>query len=137
MSAELDIARQFIEDHPDEAAVVLEQVSFGEAASLLAVLDPSLASRAVGRISATLAVESLKLMDSAQAAGLLERLPLDYAARMLRRADTDTREVWLTTLPTERADMLRRKLKFPSGTAGALADPLVLALPEEMPISEA
>ncbi|MSR06186.1 MAG: magnesium transporter [Gemmatimonadetes bacterium] len=137
MSAELDLARQFIEDHPADAASVLEQVTFGEAAALLALLDPSLASRAVGRISATLAVESLKLMDNAQVAGLLERLPLDYAARMLRRADTDTREVWLNTLPAERGEMLRRKLRFPPGTAGYLADPLVLSLPQDMLVSEA
>lgn len=137
MSAELDLARQFIEDHPAEAASVLEQVSFGEAASLLSILDPSLASRAVGRISASLAVDCLKLLDNKKAAGMLEQLPLDYAARMLRRADADTREVWLGSLPADRAELLRRKLRFPTGTAGALADPLVLALPEEMAVSEA
>ncbi len=137
MSAELDLARQFIEDHPDDAAAVLEQVSYGEAAALLGELDPSLASRAVGRISATLAVDCLKLMDHEQAAGLLDRLPLDYAARMLRRADDATREAWLGTLPGDRAEMLRRKLRFPSRTAGALADPLVLSLPEEMTTAEA
>lgn len=137
MSAELDLARQFIEDHPADAALVLEQVSYGEAASLLAQLDPSLASRAVGRISASLAVDCLKLLENEQAAGLLERLPLDYAARMLRRADPETREVWLKSIPPDRAELLRRKLRFPSGTAGALADPLVLALPEEMLVAEA
>lgn len=137
MPAELDLARRFIEDHADDAAAVLEQVSFGEAAALLAELDPSLASRAIGRVSATLAVDCLRLMEQDSVAGLLERLPLDYAARMLRRADADTRDVWLNSLPGERAEMLRRKLRFPSGTAGALADPLVLALPEELPVAEA
>ena len=137
MSAELDLARRFIEDHPADAAATLEQVSFGDAAALLAELDPSLASRAIGRVSASLAVDCLKLLDNQQVAGLLERLPLEAATRMLRRADTDTRDVWLTSLPGERAEMLRRKLRFPPGTAGALADPLVLALPEEMLVSEA
>lgn len=137
MSVELDLVRQFIEDHPADAAAVLEQVSFAEAASLLGVLDPSLASRAVGRLSATLAVESLKLMDTEQAVGLLERLPLDYTARMLRRADPDTRELWLNTLPADRAEMLRRKLRFPKGTAGYLADPLVLSLPQDMLVADA
>src|SRR5262245_58310751 len=96
-----------------------------------------LASQAIGRVSASLAVDCLKLMQAEQAAGMLERLPLDYAARMLRRADADTRERWLMSVPPDRAELLRRKLKFPPGTAGSLADPLVLALPEELPVSEA
>ena len=33
--------------------------------------------------------------------------------------------------------MLRRKLKYPPGTAGAIADPLVLALPEDQTVAEA
>jgi magnesium transporter len=137
MSLELKVVRRFIEDHPAEAAATLEQVSFGDAAALLAELDPSLASRAVGRFSASLAVECLLEMPPENVTGLLERLPLDAATRLLRRADADTREVWLNTLPEERAQMFRRKLRYPPGTAGALADPLVLALPEDLSVVEA
>ncbi len=137
MSRELEIVRQFIEDHPAEAAAALEQVSFVEAAALLADLDPALACRAVGRLSAGLAVDCLREMDTANVANLLERLPLDVAARMLRRADNDTRETWLDSLAPERGEFLRRKLRFPAGSAGSLADPLVLALPGDMSVSEA
>jgi magnesium transporter len=137
MKVDTDIVRRFIEDHPAEAAATLEQVSFADAASLLAELDPSLASRAVGRFSATLAVECLLEMPKENVSGLLEKLPLDVATRMLRRADPDTREVWLSTLHAERAGLLRRKLKYPPGTAGAIADPLVLALPEDQTVAEA
>jgi len=137
MSTELRVVRRFIEDHPAEAAATLEQVSFGDAAALLAELDPSLASRAVGRFSASLAVECLLEMPQQNVANLLERLPLETAARMLRRADADTRETWLNTLSKERAEMLRRKLRYPPGTAGAFADPLVLALPDDLSVAEA
>jgi magnesium transporter len=137
MSIDLEVARRFIEDHPAEAAATLEQVSFGDAAALLAELDPSLASRAVGRFSASLAVECLLEMPQENVTSLLERLPLDVAARMLRRADAHTREVWLEALSGERAGILRRKLRYPPGTAGALADPLVLALPEDQTVADA
>ena len=137
MGRELDLVRRFIDDHPAEAAATLEQVSFIDAAALLAELDPSLACRAVGRFSAGLAVDCLLEMSSEHVANLLERLPLDVATRMLRRADPDTRETWLGSLSTERADFLRRKLRYPPGTAGALADPLVLALPEDISVADA
>ena len=54
---------------------------------------------------------------------------LDLAARILTRASDETRRLWLAELPEEHAEFLRRKLRYPPGTAGALVDPLVLALP--------
>jgi magnesium transporter len=70
-------------------------------------------------------------------AGVLGELPLDLAARILMRAGQETRDAWLAAVPEERAEFLRRKLRYPPGTAGALVDPLVLALPEDLSVAEA
>jgi magnesium transporter len=112
-------------------------VSFNDAAALLAELDPRLAAHAIARISATLAVECLRSMHVEQVAAVLAELPVDLAARLLRLASSDGRERWLAAIPADRRELLARKLRFPSATAGALADPLVLALPADTIVADA
>lgn len=137
MRSELLVASRFAEDHPGEAAAVLEEASFTEAAGVLAEIPATMAAHVLARISPSLAVDCLRAMPSQQVAGVLEALPLDLTARLLRRATDDVRDGWLTALPAELSEALRRKLRFPPGTAGALSDPLVLALPSDMSVTEA
>jgi magnesium transporter len=137
MRADLGLAARFAADHPEEAAAALEQLSFADAAALLADLDPPDAAQLVARISAALAVDCLKTMPDRLVGSLLGELPLDLAAHILVRAAEETRRLWLAELPPERAEFLRRKLRYPPGTAGALVDPLVLALPEDLSVAEA
>ncbi len=137
MRADLSVAARFVDDHPEEAALVLEQMSFADAAALLAELDPAQGARLVARLSAALAVDCLRSMPDRLVAGVLDALPIDLGARVLMRASAETRESWLAGLSPERAAFLRRKLRYPPGTAGALVDPLVLALPEDLSVAEA
>jgi len=137
MRADLSVATRFIEDHPEEAAQVLEQLSFADAAALLAELDAEQGARVVARLSAALAVDCLRSLPDRLVAAVLAELPIDLGARILMRAGGETRESWLAGLTPERAEFLRRKLRYPPGTAGALVDPLVLALPEDLSVGEA
>lgn len=137
MRSELLVASRFAEDHPGEAAAVLEGASFTEAAGLLGELSVSVSAQVLARISPSLAADCLRTMPPQLVAEVLAALPLDITSRLLRRASDETREGWLAGLPTALADALRRKLRFPPGTAGALADPLVLALPADMSVTEA
>jgi len=137
MRADLSVATRFIEDHPEEAAQVLEQLSFADAAALLAELDAEQGARVVARLSAALAVDCLRSLPDRLVAAVLAELPIDLGARILMRAGGETRDSWLAGLTPERAEFLRRKLRYPPGTAGALVDPLVLALPEDLSVGEA
>jgi magnesium transporter len=137
MRADLGLAARFAADHPEDAAAALEQLSFPDAAALLVELDAGDAAQLIAHLSAALAVDCLKTMPDGMVASLLGELPIDLAARILMRADDETRQRWLAVLPAERAEFLRRKLRYPPGTAGALVDPLVLALPEDLSVAEA
>ena len=137
MRADLSVATRFVADHPEEAALVLEQLSFADGAALLAELDAAHGARLVARLSAALAVDCLRSLPDRLVAGVLDELPIDFGARILMRASAETRETWLAALSVERAEFLRRKLRYPPGTAGALVDPLVLALPEDLSVAEA
>jgi magnesium transporter len=137
MRADLGLAARFAADHPEDAAATLEQLSFSDAAALLVELDASEAAQLVTHLSAALAVDCLRTMPDRVVASLLGELQIDLAARILVRAEDDTRQRWLAELPAERAEFLRRKLRYPPGTAGALVDPMVLALPEDLSVAEA
>ncbi len=137
MRAELAVAARFVADHPADAALVMEQLPFGDAAGLLLELAPARGSVVVAHLSAALAVDCLRALPDGVAASLVSELPMDLAVRILVRAPEELRGAWLAGLPAERAEFLRRKLRYPPGTAGALADPLVLALPEELSVAEA
>ncbi len=137
MRADLLLAARFAAHHPEDAAPALEQLPFADAAALFAELDPESAAKLVGHLSAALAVDCLKTMPERLVGSLLGELPLDLAARILVRASEETRRLWLAELPQERAEFLRRKLRYPPGTAGALVDPLVLALPEDLGVADA
>jgi magnesium transporter len=136
MRADLAVATRFVADHPEEAALVLEQLSFADTAALLAELEPAQGAGLVARLSAALAVDCLRSLPDRSVAGVLGELPIDLAAGILKRASDETREAWLAAIPEERAAFLRRKLRYPPGTAGALVDPLVLALPEDLSVAE-
>ena len=137
MRADLRLAARFAADHPEEAAAAMEPLSFADAAAPLAELDAAGAAQLVAHLSATLAADCLQTLPARLVGALLGGLPRDLAARILTRASDETRRLWLAELPEEHAEFLRRKLRYPPGTAGALVDPLVLALPEDLSVAEA
>jgi magnesium transporter len=137
MAIDFAVAAKYLEDHPEEAAAVLERVSFSDAAALFSELNPRLAAQLLARLSASLAVDCLRSMHTEQVATVLAEMPVELAARLLRLASEEVRERWIGALPAETGEVLRRKLRYPPGTAGALADPLVLALPGDLTVAEA
>jgi magnesium transporter len=131
------LALGFMEAHPDGAARLLERAEPAEAAALL------------GDVPARVAAGVLRLMSPAAVAGcaaampveglvaVVAELPLDAAAAVMHRLDPERRDAVLTRLPVTAETPLRRVLAYGPYTAGALADPLALALPEDLTVGEA
>ena len=127
----------FMEAHPDGAARLLERVAPEEAA---AVLDeaPDRVAAEVLRLMAPAAMASCAAaMPADRLAALVGELPLDAAGAVMHRLGPERREAVLTRLPATAEAPLRRLLAYGAYTAGALADPLALALPEDLTVSEA
>jgi magnesium transporter len=76
-------------------------------------------------------------MGDAELVAILDVLPLDAAVAVLRRLPTDRRHVLLAAISEERRARLLAALDYPENTAGALADPLVLALPDDLNVGDA
>lgn len=137
MTAEERVARAFIAEHPDEAALVIERAEPRAAADLLATLEPAVAADVYRALGPTPAASSAAAMPDELLASIIDALPLDVAALAMRRVAMDRREAVIGLLRQDRQDPMRRILSYPENTAGALADPLVQALPEDIAVAEA
>lgn len=136
MSLEQRLAEAYLEAHPPEAAMALERLPAEQRAAVVRTA-PSGSSDALRQMVAPAAAECLARLTRAEAAPLLERLPPDVAIRLLRRMGGDTAERVIGGLTADRQESLRRVLQYAEGTAGALMDPTVLALPDDITVGEA
>ena len=137
MSLEHDLAVAFLESHPAEAAVALERMRGERRAATLAAVPAEAAVPAVRAMVRPVAADCLARLDAAAAGEILERLDVDAAAGVLRRVPPAARPRLFDALGTERREALERLLQYPEGTAGALMDPTVPTLPDDVSIAEA
>lgn len=129
------LLQRLAEGHPTEAAALLGEQTADEAADVLARLPEGTGAKVLGRTASLVAAGALSRLDPARAAALLAQLPLERAAALLRQLESETREGLLLTLPG--SERLRSLITYPRGTAGALMDPSVLALPADLDLEEA
>lgn len=137
MSLESHLAQALVREHPARAAGVLERLGVEEAARALSRPDAAEAAAVLQRMSPQFAAAVLEALGVERSAELLESLPLDVASRLGRRLDGEGREAVLGRLSAQRVRAVRALLRFPENTAGALMDPNVLALPEDLTAKEA
>jgi len=137
METEHLFAQSFLIVHPEEAAAELERLSSSDAAAFLADTPPQVAATALRRMSPFSAAACLSSLAAEPAGLILTALPLDSAAALLRRLESSAQERLLTGISSNVATSLRLLLHYPEGSAGALLDPQALALPEDIPASDA
>jgi magnesium transporter len=137
MTAEERLAVAFLSGHPDAAARVVERADPADAAALLAGLAPRVSAEVFAGLGPTPASACTAALPDEALAGIVSELPLPGAAVAMRRLEPSRREPVLAQLDAERAESLRRMLGYPEHSAGALADPMVLALAEDITAAEA
>jgi magnesium transporter len=137
MSLVLQLAERLLENHPERAARVLESADLQESARIVAAHGTPLAAALVRSLAPRYAAALLASLDPARGAAVLEQLNSSAAARLLRGMPEATREALLDGLAPRHARALRSLLRFAPESAGALLDPWVLALPEDVSAREA
>jgi magnesium transporter len=137
MTLESRLAKELIRQHPGRAAAALDRMRAEETAGVLADVPAADAAAVVASMSPHLAVDVIEKLDPAGAAAVLEELGQDVASRLARRLNEERRQAVFAKLPPRVASTLATLLNFPENTAGALMDPEVLALAEDMTCAEA
>lgn len=136
MKLETQLARAFLEEHPREAALALERLTPAERAEVVRAA-PEEAAAALGEMVAAAAAQCFEMLTPEEAAPALAGLAADVAIALLRRMPHATASSLVAQLPESRRDPLRRALRYPEGTAGAVMDPMVLAIPVDITVGEA
>ncbi len=137
MSLNKKLAGQVLATHPEHATIVLERLGEDETIRLLDSTSVANATSVLERLSpqfATLVVGGIKRDRAAQ---ILDTVGVDVAARLVRRLSEESRDELLALTTEARARGIRSILQFREGSAGAIMDPDVLALPSELSAREA
>lgn len=137
MNLTRSLAVDLADHHPDEAAAALEMLSPDEAAAFLGGLSVERAARVLLRTTAHPAAAILSQLEPPIAARIVARLPTEVAAGYLRLGQPHARERILGALEGRRMRAIRSLLRYPEGSAGALMDPEVLALPVDLTVADA
>jgi magnesium transporter len=80
---------------------------------------------------------ALEQVQPKPAASLVARMPVEIAADLLRRLASEHRDLVLAALPLDLRRSLAALLAFPAGTAGALMDPRVTILTDDLTAAQA
>jgi magnesium transporter len=137
MNVEQRLALAFLESHPTHGAAVLERMPPGQRDDVIRQVPAEAAAAAMREMVAAAAADSLSHLAPAEAGGILDALELETAAALLRRLSSESAGRLVGTLRAERQEAIRRVLRYPDGTAGAVMDPSVPALPDDLSIAEA
>jgi magnesium transporter len=131
------LALAFLEEHPHEAALALDRLPAAQAAALLRAAPAPHAAAAVREMTPRHACESLSALGPAAAAAIVGELPSTEAANLLRRMPPAAGDPLVAALPVRQREPVARALRYPEGTAGALMDPAIFELPEDVTVAEA
>lgn len=137
MNHDLLLSFEFIKNHPVDAARTLEQLQPEETASFLREVSPPLAVDVILFMDSIPASRCLEAMDIKHSGAIMAELPLEIASLFLRRMEEQHKKSILGALPADISEHLRLILHYPEGTAGALMDPKVFILPEDITVKGA
>lgn len=137
MTADEQVATAFLTDHPDDAARIIERLNPSDAAAILSGLKAGVAANVFRVMGPAPAAACTATMDDATVASLIDELPLDDASIAMRAIDEARHPAILDRMEAERREQLHRALAWQDQTAGAMADPLVLALTDDLTVADA
>ncbi|MCC6738260.1 MAG: magnesium transporter [Planctomycetia bacterium] len=131
------LARSLIENHPAEAARVLEAGDPSESAKLLKRLPGGVTGPVIARVAPAAAGAILSKLGEDATRELLAELEPRDAAAIYGYLDEAIRATALTGMSEEKSRKLRLLLTYPPESAGALMDPQAVALTSDQTVQEA
>jgi len=137
MKLERRLADGLVRSHPGHAAAVLERAGAEAGARAAARLPAETLAPVLGRMTPHGGMAILQSLPDEKLSRVLEELELDRAARFARRLPADRVAAVLGRMPERSARSLESLLRFPENSAGALMDPDVLAVSDDLTAREA
>ncbi len=129
--------KEFILNHPVDAVRIIEKLEIDDIITFLDGIPANLASSIINHLDINTSAICLQKISLPKAASIVENLPLENICMMIRRMPTDFTELLLRTISEETATHLKRVLSFPETSVGAIMDPTVFTLPDDITVGEA
>jgi len=130
------MASRFVEDHPSDAAHILDECAPEVIGEILATLPAPVGAGLLRAMTPHAAAAGLARLAPDAAAALAECLPVELAGALLLRLDGTVRGALLNALPAKASLPLRLVLRFPVGTVGSLVDARVVTVRRDTRIGE-
>lgn len=137
MIAEDRLARAFLESHAQHAAMALEHMPVTRAAAVLGAVPPRAAATVLREMTVSCASDCLAHLVPGEAAAIVAELATDNAAGIVRALQPERREPLLAALAEHVRDPIARVLPYPDGTAGAVMDPSIFQLRDDVLVADA
>jgi Mg/Co/Ni transporter MgtE len=131
------LSLRFVEQHPREAAAVLEAQPPESAAAFLDEIPVRVAALAMASMLPFHAARCLRKLAPESAAALLAQMKAAAGVAMLRQVSERRAEDLIARLPTRRAAALRLMLGYPVTTVGAWMDSRVPLLSDDDTVGSA
>ena len=131
------LARAFLESHPPRAATVLGRMPAARAAGVLRALPPGIAAAVMREMTVSGAAECLRSLASAEGAAIVAEMATGDAAGIVRALEPAHRDPLLAALPPAAREPIVRLLPYVDGTAGAVMDPSIFQLPQDVLVADA
>lgn len=132
-----DLARRFLDRHPQDAVAVLDTLPAAQAAQILGTLEIPAALALLNRFAAHFAARCLEQVPVAQAAVLLEALPLRTAVEIFGRLAHGPRSRCIEHIPARRAQVLLAGIQGLQDSVAGLMDTQIPQLPEDALVGQA
>lgn len=137
METDRVLADAFLAHHPAEAAREIERHPLPAIGAFLCDCSPDDLARVVSAMDPAAAAAALEAIDLDHAVGIAAALSSPAASVLLRRVGANRRDAVLERMPPRAAARIRPRLRYPSGSAGALLDPGVLTAAPDQTVAEA
>ena len=138
MSAAIQsLALVHLRRHPEEAVRILERQTPTDVATVLGRAPTATAVRILELLPYGMVAACLEEAQSGVRQQIVLELPVPAAASVLRRLSQPAREHTLSTVPSGTREALERALRYSRDSAGALADPRVPTLHDDVPVRDA
>jgi len=127
----------FIANHPIEATRIIEKLSNDEITDLLKEVPDGLAVAIIELLERNRAAFCLQEMGVQASATILEEMKVSSAQLLLRLMKDNYRDKIFDNISENASAYLRSMLKYTPDCAGALMDPFVLTLFDDLSVKEA
>jgi magnesium transporter len=117
--------------------MTLEQMPVSRAAAVLRAVPARAAAAVMSAMTVRYASDCLGQIAAGEAAAIVAEMSTDNSAAVVRAMDPDRRQSLFAALAEDVRDPLARVLPYPDGTAGAVMDPSVFHLPDDVLVADA